>query len=247
MSTPSHTWLLLANCNATHPIVRQHTRDMRNTLSRYKFKRLAVESLRNSLRLLSDSILLHVHGSFPSAYQLAVLALEELSKARWISHYYYSSVTNDGFPDEKFEQDWLQMLYSHTQKQWAFVAHDLFEYSPRLVRFIKAKELDLAKQRATYVGLRRVGKRVDVAGRISTPEVFKEANSKQFITLLVCEFRDIHAKVEATGDYFGIEEVNFVINADDHQFLFVWPHETRLKSQHFLKQHVSFAGKKNAA
>lgn len=220
---------------------------MRNTLSPYKFKRLAAESLRNSLRLLSDSMLLHVNGSFPSAYQLAVLALEELSKAKWISHYYYSSVTNDGFPDETFEQDWLQMLYSHTQKQWAFVARDLFEYSPRLVRFIKAKELDLAKQRATYVGLRRIGKRIDVAGRISTPGTFKEASSKQLITLLVSEFRDICIKVESNGDYFGIEEVDAVINAQEHQFLFAWPHETRLKSRHFLKQHVLLAGGENAA
>lgn len=139
------------------------------------------------------------------------------------------------------------MLYSHTQKQYAFVATDIFEYSPKLVRFIKAKELDLAKQRATYVGLDRVGKRIDVTGRISTPERFKEAGSKQLITLLVSEFRDIHAKVDFYGDYFGIKEVDSVINSEDHQFLFAWPHNTRLKSRHFMRQNISLATKKNAA
>jgi AbiV family abortive infection protein len=219
---------------------------MRKTLSPYKFKRFAAESLRNSLRLLGDSILLYANSSYPSAYQLAVLALEELSKAKSISHYYYSSITNEGFPDENFEQGWLQMIYSHTQKQWAFIARDLFEFSPKLVRFIDAKELDLAKQNATYVGLRRIGKRIDVAGRISTPKAFKEASSKQLITLLVSELRDIYSKIESYGEYFGIEEVDSVINLNDHQYLFTWPHKTHLKSRHFFKQNVLHASRKNA-
>lgn len=50
-------------------------------LSKYKFKKLAEESLRNALRLHYDAMLLFSHASYPSAYHLSVLSLEELSKA----------------------------------------------------------------------------------------------------------------------------------------------------------------------
>ncbi|MEZ0208689.1 MAG: AbiV family abortive infection protein [Candidatus Paceibacterota bacterium] len=122
-------------------------------LSVYKFKRLAVESLKNTLRLHADSIYLFKSGSYPSAFQLAVLALEELSKAQWVEHYYYSSLTNEGFPNIEFEQEWLSLLYSHPKKQYNFVARDLFNLSPKLDRFIKIKKLEEKKQQAVYVGL----------------------------------------------------------------------------------------------
>ena len=32
---------------------------------------------------------------------------------------------------EKFEQEWLQLLYRHPEKQWAFMAREIFEYSPK--------------------------------------------------------------------------------------------------------------------
>lgn len=116
---------------------------MRTRLSPYKFKRLAKESLRNALRLHSDLILLFISGSFPSAFQLSVLTMEELAKAQWVDHYYYSSVTNEGFPDADFEQEWLSLLYFHPEKQLAFVARNIFEFSPKLVRFIKRKNLNV--------------------------------------------------------------------------------------------------------
>lgn len=90
--------------------------------SKYQFKKLAKESLINSLRLHTDSIILYEHQSYPSAYQLSVLALEELSKAKWIDHYYYTSITNNNFSDVDFEQEWLNLLYFHTKKQFAFIA-----------------------------------------------------------------------------------------------------------------------------
>lgn len=55
---------------------------MKEGLSKYKFRKIAEESLKNALRLHTDSTLLFYHGSFPSAFQLSVLALEELAKAK---------------------------------------------------------------------------------------------------------------------------------------------------------------------
>ena len=86
---------------------------MKVGVSQYKLVRIAIESLRNSLRLHFDSILLFNNGSFPSAYQLSVLSLEEFAKAKWVEHYVWTSLVNGGYPDVKFEQDWLQLLYRH--------------------------------------------------------------------------------------------------------------------------------------
>ena len=204
---------------------------MRVTLSKYKFKRLASESLHNALRLHGDAILLYMNQSYPSAFQLSVLALEELAKAKWIAHYYYSSVTNEGFPDQEFEQGWLSLLYSHTEKQFSLIARDLFHYSPKLVRLIQTKQLDLKKQRATYVGLSRTGKKIDVAGRISTPRSIKDTEARQLISLVNSEF--IHAAhvIAEHGEYFGISELDSVINPELHAFVFAWPHKTGLKSR----------------
>ena len=65
-----------------------------NWLSKYKFKKIAEESLRNALRLHEDSILLYKNSSYPSSFQLSVLSLEEFAKAKWVDYYYYSTITN---------------------------------------------------------------------------------------------------------------------------------------------------------
>jgi len=181
-----------------------------------------------------DSMLLHDCESYPSAFQLSVLALEELAKAKMVSHYYYSSITNEGFARADFEQRFLQLLYSHADKQFAFIGRDIYFYSPKFVRFIQEKHLDEKKQQATYVGLTKRGKRIDVAGRISTPERIKAKDSKQLITFLNDEFLWIHDH----GDYFGIVEADVMVHPDDHPFIWAWPHRSGLRGRHFIKQHT---------
>lgn len=41
-------------------------------ISKYKLNKIATESLRNTIRLHFDSILLYRNGSYPSAFQLSV-------------------------------------------------------------------------------------------------------------------------------------------------------------------------------
>jgi AbiV family abortive infection protein len=104
---------------------------MPEQLTKYKFKRIATESLKNGIRLHFDSILLFNNKSYPTSLQIAIIAIEEIAKAKWVEHYYYSSITNDGFPEKDFEQKWLKLLYFHPKKQYAFLARELFEYSPK--------------------------------------------------------------------------------------------------------------------
>ena len=158
---------------------------MREQLSEYKFRKIATEAFKNGLRLHFDSILLFQNKSFPSAFQLSVLALEELSKSFWVEHYYYSSATNGNFPDKDFEQEWLDLLYFHPKKQkaffgWGYSRH----YRTNFINFIENRQLELKKQKATYVGLKKNRKTVDVNGRISLPTEIKEKDAKQMIALI---------------------------------------------------------------
>lgn len=56
------------------------------TLTPYKLKRITTETLRNALRLHADALLLYSYNSYPSAFQLSILSLEELAKAKSVAH-----------------------------------------------------------------------------------------------------------------------------------------------------------------
>jgi AbiV family abortive infection protein len=209
-------------------------------LSVYKYKRLAEESLKNAIRLQADAMLLYKMGSFPSSFHLAVLAIEEFAKAKWIDHVYHAAVTNEGFGDPGFEQKWLLLLYSHTEKQYAFVAREEFDFSPRLVRFIKGKNLERKKQQAIYVGLEKVGNRIDTSSRISKPSRIKASDARQVISLLNQELVDVFGLIEENEGYFGIEALDALVYPDLHDMLSAWPHRSGLKSRgRFLKQHTT--------
>ncbi|EIN6343076.1 TPA: AbiV family abortive infection protein [Vibrio vulnificus] len=216
-------------------------------LSNYKYEKIAYESLKNALRLHLDSILLFKHGSYPSAFQLSVLSLEEFAKAKWVDHCYYTTLTNNGFPKEdapdyevfvKFEQQWLKLLYMHPEKQFAFIGRELFDYSPSFVNRIKEKKLEFQKQQSTYVTLERGKGKVDTTSQISIPsKKINEDTAKQMISLLNHEFVEIHDLIVENDGYWGIWEMDEVINERDYPQLFTWPYRTGLKSRKWNKVH----------
>lgn len=211
---------------------------MKSGLSKYKFKKIAKESLINAIRLHEDSILLFNNSSFPSAFQMSVLALEEFSKAKWVDHYYYTSVTNDGFPDIDFEQEWLKLLYYHPKKQFAFIGRELFDYSPKFIKLVETRKLELKKQQAIYVGLDRVKGAIDTDSRVSIPaKKIKEKDAKQLISLVNHEFIEIYSSIQLQGDYWGIDELDKVIDENKYEILSNWSHNTGLKSRKWNKNH----------
>ncbi|MFC2088318.1 AbiV family abortive infection protein [Calditrichota bacterium] len=217
---------------------------MREQLSIYKFKKLATESFRNGLRLHFDSILLFKNESYPSAFQLSVLALEEFSKSYWVEHYYYSSITNDGFPDKDFEQKWLNLLYFHPKKQKAFFGWGVSrEYSSKFIESIENGELELKKQKATYVGLNKSRNKVDVNSRISTPLQIKKKDSKQMISLLndylkdMCDMKsyyEYHSEI-LEKDELLTDELNLKLNN--------WKYKSGLRKEPLFKTRLENSDK----
>ena len=218
-----------------------------NGLSEYKFKKIASESLRNALRLHEDSILLVKHGSYPSAFQVSVLSLEEFAKAKWVDHYYYATITNEGFHkkgepgyDEyvKFEQEWLKLLYLHPEKQFAFIGREIFDYAPSFVSRVQERKLELQKQQAVYVGLERSKGKVDTSSRVSVPtKKIKKESARQMISLLNHEFIEVHDLIVKNDCYWGIWEMDDIINEEDYPALFRWPYRSGLKSRKWNKVH----------
>ncbi|WP_426169183.1 AbiV family abortive infection protein [Pseudoduganella sp. R-34] len=207
-------------------------------LSKYKWKKLGAESLRNALRLHQDSISLFHLESYPSAFQLSVLALEEFAKAKWVEHYYYSCITNDGFPDTEFEQDWLKLLYIHSEKQFGFVARDMFEYSPNLVNALRRGELERRKQQAVYVGFDRDKKLIKTEGRISLPSRIKPQDAKRMISWINAEFLFARKLLEFHESYFGIEAMDGILLSPAADFLAEWPFKSRMRSRSHLLRHI---------
>ena len=209
---------------------------MPEKLSKYKFRKIATEALLNGLRLHFDSILLFNNESYPTSLQISIVALEEIAKAKWVEHYYYSSITNGGFPDRDFEQQWLKLLYFHPKKQYAFLASEYFEYSPRFVEFVQKGQLELLKQRATYVGLSKTKSSIDINSRISIPERIKESDAKKIISLLndvlieICEMKMFQEY------YFGIEEMDAVIDENLLASLKKWKYKSGIKSRKWFSE-----------
>jgi AbiV family abortive infection protein len=214
---------------------------MKEGVSHYKLVKIAAESLRNSLRLHFDAVLLFENESYPSAYQLSVLSLEEFAKAKWVEHYIWSSLTNNGYPDAEFEQKWLKLLYQHPEKQWAFMAREIWDYSPKFAEFIKGRGLEEKKQNATYVGLSRSKGKVDASSRVSLPTRIKEKDAQQLISLINNECLEIIKLIEFQEWFFDVEGMDEVMSPEVKLKLEKWPYKTGLKSRRWSKTWFSQA------
>lgn len=210
---------------------------MSKGLSKYKFKRIAIESFKNALRLHFDSILLYNNNSFPSSFQLSVLAMEEFSKSHWVEHYYWSSITNNNFPEVHFEQKWLKLLYLHPKKQNAFLgwgAH--YDYSPKFVEFVQSGQLELQKQRATYVGLDRNKGEINVDSRISIPTRIKEKDARRMISMINDCLKDICEIKLRQKYYFDIEEKDEIVNKGLLTRLNKWKSKSGIRSNRWFEE-----------
>jgi AbiV family abortive infection protein len=206
-------------------------------ISKYKLNKIATESLRNTIRLHTDSMMLYENGSYPSAFQLSVLALEEFSKAIWVDHYIWSSETNEGYPDVQFEQEWLKELYRHPTKQWNFVAREIDDYSPKFISLIQNRKLEEKKQNAIYVGLSRAKGKVDIGSRISIPWKIKQKDARQFISIINDELLRIISRIEGDEYYFeGGKGMDEVFDYEIYKNLLKWPHKSGIKNNGWRKK-----------
>jgi hypothetical protein len=138
---------------------------------------------------------------------------------------------------QEFEQKWLKLLYIHTKKQNAFFGWRMHhDYSPKFVEFVEKNQLELKKQRATYVGLDRVKGKIDIKGRISLPSRIKEKDSKQMISMINDYLKDICERKFFQEIFFDIEEKDELLTQELHKKLSEWKFRSGLRSNRWFKE-----------
>ena len=84
-----------------------------------KIEKMAVLSFQNGLRLHNDSIVLYNNESYPSAFSLSILSLEEIGKYFLIEDFVFYSTTDKRYSPE-VEEEIIKSIYYHHPKQMKF-------------------------------------------------------------------------------------------------------------------------------
>lgn len=154
---------------------------MKVNLNENKLQKAEIEAFKNGVRLHFDAIKLFENKSYPSAYALSVLALEEFGKQRLIDEiiHIFNEHRNEFENSKQFSdfcKDFEKGLLSHSLKQ-GFAISDDFPFTNGYNRMQKGylfkmfshknkrKLIDDWKMRAIYVGFERNS----LKGRIQTP------------------------------------------------------------------------------
>lgn len=172
-------------------------KNMKVNLNENKLQKAEIEAFRNGIRLHFDAIKLFESKSYPSAYALSVLALEEFGKQRLIDEiiHLYNEHKNEFENDKQFSdfcKNFEKGLLSHSLKQ-GFAISDDFPFMKGHNRMQKGylykmfnhknkrKLIDDWKMRSIYVGFEHNS----LKGRIQTPVSFiKRKKTQDQITAL---------------------------------------------------------------
>lgn len=147
-----------------------------------KVDKMAGLSFENGLRLHFDSILLFENKSYPSAYFLSVLAIEEIGKAFLIEDFLWHSLY-DGRMEKEWEEKFLERIYFHTAKQSSFArTFDSPIATSRFFKLLYKGELEIFKQNSVYVGLARNKRKVNLKSRINNPLKIDQTKAQKQIT-----------------------------------------------------------------
>jgi AbiV family abortive infection protein len=145
-----------------------------------KFRRMEELTFINGLRLHNDSIMLYKNSSFPSAFQLSVLSLEEFGKVSLINSYIadIEMYNETSFVNHK---KFIHSLYNHSPKQKIFARDLLFAFPKNFLKSVNGNRLDNLKQSSTYVGFQN---RKNNNSRLITPLSTSSERVRKQVTIL---------------------------------------------------------------
>ncbi len=109
-----------------------------------KISRMCILCYKNCIRLHNDSILLFRNGSYPTAYAISVIALEEMGKYMTLSHGLFYNYFEFG-SDEDFVNKVINGTYDHRLKQRVFANYDWHDYFTADLLLLKKKGVDSEK------------------------------------------------------------------------------------------------------
>jgi len=153
-------------------------------VSKLKLSRMEILAFKNGLRLHNDAIRLFNSKSYPSAYFLSVLALEEFGKAEALSYFLFYWA-NSPFTEQEL-QDWFSELYRHPFKHRAFYRDRVPRGSLKRMKtaWDKVGMIELLKQNSVYVGLPKNRRLINLRGKINSPFGVKREKAAKQITVV---------------------------------------------------------------
>ncbi len=155
---------------------------MKKLININKIEKMASLAFVNCIRLHKDSILLYDNGSYPSAYFLSVISLEEFGKVLWLSDALFH--TRGDEMDRVSQEMWIESIFSHQRKQGIFAYEFMLELPKPFLKLIRENRIETEKQNSIYVGLAKNGRKIDFEGKLTTPFRFDEKKAQKQITLL---------------------------------------------------------------
>jgi len=129
-------------------------------------------SFLNALRLHKDSIFMYKNKSFPTAFQLSIIAQEEIGKSNLLEDVVFQMFDNPKGINPEYEKMIVDLLYSHKDKQIRFSSKVEDEFTKRYFKIaenINSGKYDEKKQNATYVGLTKKQGKKRLNGKILNP------------------------------------------------------------------------------
>jgi AbiV family abortive infection protein len=182
-----------------------------------KLQRMSLLALDNAIRLHGDALSLYKDQRYPSAFLLSVLSQEEIGKAHMISRYVWSC--KETGHDASMEKLFLDNLYKHPLKQGAFLSNSnkgfallKTEKGRKIYQGVFSGELESKKQTATYVGLRKIKKVVDVKGRIQRPHQITRKQTHTQVSNIHDYLVDACVGIIADQYDFEIDDIKRVFN-----------------------------------
>jgi len=145
---------------------------------------MEILAFKNGLRLHNDAIKLFNSKSYPSAYFLSVLALEEFGKAEALSHFLFYWADSP-FTEQEL-QDWFSELYRHPFKHRAFYRDRVPMVSLKRMKtaWDKVGVIEFLKQNSVYVGLPKHRRLINLKGKINNPFRVKREKAAKQITVV---------------------------------------------------------------
>jgi AbiV family abortive infection protein len=148
-----------------------------------KIYKLQTLVLKNALRLNHDSIILFNNDSFPSAYFMSAIALEEIGKLFYLDDFIYHFHCGH-LSGKDFSEYYSKVIYSHSAKQQKNAIEFRFEISEQMKNLMQNGNIEKNKHKHLYVGLPKIKNKVDIKGKIQEPFTFNKEKITKQITLI---------------------------------------------------------------
>jgi len=189
-----------------------------------KIDKMAGLSFENALRLHFDSIFLFQDESFPSAYFLSCLALEEMGKAFILMDLLWHSLV-DGRMEEKHEKYCIKSIYSHYDKQRSFANYfDAWSNPTIFFKELMDGKQEILKQNSTYVGLDKNRKTINLKGKIISPlKISKQKTTKQITEVHNAIVEITHMEITEIGDVDSEEVAKLLTKGLFRKLTRDWP------------------------